>query len=283
MKIIRYSTVILFCFAFIIAKAQDKPIKKVEFEVNGFYGLSGMTGKIPNGKIKPEMNPQFSVSGKYFFTESVGLGIAAGYATYSSQAQLDNYSSSTTAIDTENESFEYRVTATGIKEKQKLDAFEIPIFIALRKRIFKEDGLYKNTILTKMKLQVNLGMKISLPVNATYQCTEGKLETKGYYASNNVEYANMPNHGFETIEKISYSGNLSTTMAYSLFGNIGIAIPIGKSLGLNLGVYGSYGLNSVLKPQSKLLIDYPGTYNSLTSLSEKVSLVSGGLRIGLSF
>lgn len=272
----------LLCLLQNTINAQEIASKKIEFEANGFYGVSGFIGSIPNGKIDPGMSYQLSVNVKYFFTESVGLGIGAGYATYSSQAKLDNYSSNTPAIDTENENFEYRVTASAIKEKQKLEAFEIPIFIALRTRIFKEVGLYKNTILPRIQLQINLGLKISLPVNATYQCTEGTIETKGYYASNNVEYANMPNHGFETIDKISYSGNLSTTMAYSLFGNIGIAIPMGN-VGLNLGIYGSYGLNSVLKPQSKLLIDYPGTYNSLTSLSEKVSLVSGGLRVGLSF
>ncbi|MEI6753589.1 MAG: hypothetical protein WCK78_10515 [Paludibacter sp.] len=53
-------------------------------------------------------------------------------------------------------------------------------------------------------------------------------------------------------------------------------------IGLNIGVYGSYGLSSVLKPESKLLIDYPGNYNSLTSLSSSVSLISAGVRIGVS-
>lgn len=252
-----------------ISNAQES--KKFEFGINGFYGLSGLSGSLTNGNISSGLGYHLSVDGKYFFTPSLGFGIGAAYATYTSKAVLNNYVSNTPAVDDVNENFEYRVTALGVKEDIELSAIEIPIFLSYRKPLSE-----------KLGINANVGLKVSLPITATYQCTEGTLETKGYYASNNVEYSNMPNHGFETIDKISYSGKLSTTMAYSLFGNIGITIPMGK-MGLNLGFYGSYGLNSVLKAASKLLIDYPGNYNSLSSLSEKVSLINGGVRIGVIF
>ena len=259
----------VFCLAINISNAQES--KKFEFDINGFYGLSGFSGSITNGSINPGLGYQLLIDGKCFFTPNVGVGIGAGYATYTSKADLGNYISNTPAVDDENENFEYRVSASGIKEELHLSVIEIPVFLAYRKSLSK-----------KLRLLVHAGFKVSLPLTATYNCTEGTIETKGYYASNNVEYANMPNHGFETIDKISYSGKLSTNMVYSLFGNFGITIPMGK-MGLNLGVYGSYGFNSILKPASKLLIDYPGNYNSLSLLSEKVSLISGGVRIGVSF
>lgn len=257
------------CLACTIANAQNT--KKLEFGINGFYGLSGLSGSLTNGSISPGLSYHLSVDGKFFFTRTFGAGIGAGYASYASKADLSSYVSNTQTVDDVNENFEYRITASGVKEDIELSAIEIPIFLSYRKPLSE-----------KLGINANVGLKVSLPITATYQCTEGTLETKGYYASNNVEYANMPNHGFETIDKISYSGKLSTTMAYSLFGNIGITIPMGK-MGLNLGFYGSYGLNSVLKAASKLLIDYPGNYNSLSSLSEKVSLINGGVRIGVSF
>ena len=257
------------CLAFTSSNAQE--VKKLELGINGFYGYSGLSGSLTNGNISPGLSYQLSIEGKCFFLKNLGLGIGAGYTNYSSQGALNTYTSNNSTTDSEGERFEYRVTASGIKEELKLTAIEVPVFMTFR-----------NSLSEKLGLQANVGLKISLPIAATYQSTEGALETKGYYASNNVEYANMPNHGFETIDKINYSGNLSTTMAYSLFGNIGITIPIYK-MELNIGVYGSYGLNSVLKPTSKLLIDYPGNFNSLSSLSEKVSLVSGGVKFGVSF
>jgi hypothetical protein len=253
--------------AYTLSNAQET--KKLEFGINGFYGLSGLSGAVINGSISPGLGYHLSIDGKYFFLNSIGVGIGAGYATYTSKADLSNYVSNTPATDDQGESFEYRVTASGIKEELHLSAIEIPVFLAYRKSPSKKIGL-----------QGNVGLKVSLPLSATYNCTEGAIETTGYYPSNNVVYANMPNHGFETITKMSYSGNLSTTMAYSLFGNVGITIPMGK-MRLNLGIYGSYGLNSVLEPKSNLLIDYPGNYNSLSSLSGKVSLVSAGVRLGV--
>ena len=64
--------------------------------------------------------------------------------------------------------------------------------------------------------------------------------------------------------------------------NAGITIPIGK-MGINIGVYGSYGLNTVLKPVANQLMVYPGEYQSVTSLAAKVSLISGGVKFGICF
>jgi hypothetical protein len=199
------------------------------------------------------------------------VGIGAGYTSYASNTELTSYISNTTTVDDESESFEYRVTASGIKESQKLSALEIPVFLAYRKNLSEKMGLFGN-----------LGLKVSLPLSATYKCTEGSIETKGYYDAYNVVLYGMANHGFEKIDQISYSGDLSTTMAYSLFANAGITIPLGK-LGINVGVYGSYGLNSIVKSETNQLMVYPDKYQSVTSLSNKVSLVSGGVKIGVMF
>lgn len=254
---------------YLVSNAQN--IKKFELEINGFYGLSGLKGSVVDGSITPGLGYQLSIDGKYFFTSNFGIGIGAGYASYNSMVELKNYVSNTSAIDDESENFEYRVTASGIKENIELRTFEIPVFLSC-----------KLPLSDKLGLVANAGVKASIPITATYQCTAGALETKGYYSSNNVEYSNMPNHGFESIDKISFSGQLSSEMAYSLFGNIGISIPLGK-ISLNLSVLGSYGLNAAIKPFGNLLIDYPGKYNSISSLSEQVSVIGGSLKFGVSF
>jgi len=272
MKTKKYILILaILCLAVVQSSAQKDETKKYEFGINGFYGLSGLSGSVNNGSITSGLGYKLSIDGEYFFASHIGLGIGTCYATYTSKADLNSYTSNAPAIDDEGGSFEYRVKASGIKEKLNLTAIEVPVFIAYRKVLSR-----------KIRLQSHVGLKASIPIEATYQCTNGVTETKGYYISNNVEFANMPNHGFQTIDRINYSGNLSTTIAYSIFGNVGITIPMGV-IGLNLGVYGSYGLNSILKPRSSFLIDYPDNYNSLSSLSGKVSLISGGIRVGINF
>jgi len=264
----KYIAIVALCLLALAGNAQNK---KVEFEIGGGYGLSGLSGKIENGSITPGMGYQLSLNGKYFFTKNIGFGLGAGYAAYSSKAKLTTYSANIASADDENESFEYRVTASGINEEQKLSALEIPFFIAFRK---EPSG--------KPRFFGNLGLKLSLPLSATYQCTEGTIETRGYYSAYNVELYNMPNHGFGKTENINYSGDLSTKMAYSLFANAGVTIPAGK-MGINIGLNGSYGVSTVLEPETSQLMVYPGNYQSATSLSNKVLLVSGGLKIGLTF
>ena len=268
MKSIKYIVIVILCLTAFASKAQDK---KLQLEIGGGYGLSGLSGKIENGSITPGMGYQLSLNGKYFFTNNIGLGIGAGYSAYSSNAELTTYSTNIASVDDENENFEYRITASGIKEEQKLSALEIPVFLAYRKSLSE-----------KLGLNASLGLKFSLPLSATYQCTGGTIETRGYYPAFNVELYNMPNHGFEKVENINYSGDLSTQMAYSLFANAGITIPVGK-IGINIGVYGSYGLNSVLKQEANQLMVYPKKYQSVTALADKISLVSGGVKIGVCF
>ena len=268
MKSIKYIIIVILCLTAFASRAQEK---KLQLEIGGGYGLSGLSGKIENGSISPGMGYQLSLNGKYFFTSNIGVGIGAGYSAYSSKAELTTYSANIASTDDENENFEYRIAASGIKEEQKLSALEIPIFLAYRKSLSEKLGLFGN-----------VGLKFSLPLLATYKCTEGTTETRGYYPAFNVELYNMPNHGFEKVENINYSGDLSTQMAYSLFANAGITIPVGK-IGINIGVYGSYGLNSVLKPVASQLMVYPMKYQSVTSLAEKISLVSGGVKIGVCF
>jgi len=258
----------MLCLTALASWAQDK---KFQLEIGGGYGLSGLSGKIENGSITPGMGYQLSLNGKYFFTSNLGVGIGAGYSTYSSKAELTTYSANIPSVDDENENFEYRIVESGIKEEQKLSALEIPIFMAYRKSLSEKLGLFGN-----------VGLKFSLPLSATYQCTEGTIETRGYYSAYNVELYNMPNHGFEKVENINYSGDLSTQMTYSFFANAGLTIPVGK-MGINIGVYGSYGLSSVLKPETNQLIVYPGEYQSVTSLADKITLISGGIKFGVCF
>ena len=271
MKRLKYILILILSITFNTAQAQKPNLKIFEFEISGFSGLFGISGSIPNGSIKPGVGYQFSVDGKYYFSSNWRIGVGVGYSSYLSNAKLDNYSLNSPAIDDLGDNFEFRVTASGINEKLKMSAIEVPVFLE-----------YLRKMSDKLSLSGNFGLKTSFPVSANFQCTEGTIETRGYYQQYEVEFSNIPNHGFEKIDNINYKGDLTTKLAFSLFTGFGVTIPAGK-MKVNAGVYGSFGLNSVLQKKNTPLISYLGSYNTITSLSEKSALVGGGIKIGVLF
>lgn len=252
----------------IASRAQNK---KFEFEIGGGYGLSGLSGKIENGSIKPGMGERFTIGAKYFFTSKFGLGSECSFARYCATAKLSEYSAAITSVDDEKESFEYRIMANGIEEDINISAAEPALFFAYRQKFSDKIGMYGN-----------VGLKMSVALSAKYQCTSGTIETRGYYPAYNVELYNMPNHGFGKVEDLNYSDNLETAVLNSIFVDAGAIIPVGK-FGIQIGVYGSYGMNSLIEPEAKQLMIYPGEYQSVISLADQVSLISGGVNVTFQF
>jgi len=250
-----------------VLKAPD--FKKSEFSINAFYGISGLSGSLANGTITPESGAQYSLEGSFFLTRSVGVGLGVGYANYASSVRLNNYTSSVETIDDGGDKILYNVNASNITEKEEVSAFEIPLFLAFR---FPS---------TKVYFEGNTGVKVSIPVASSYNYTKGTITTTGYYEKYNIELVDMPEHGYQTVNDPAYAGKLSTNTAFSVFAKVGCVIPTGN-LGIHISLYGSYGLNSILEPQTNVLMSYPNVSYPVTSLSNKISLISGGIRIGIS-
>jgi hypothetical protein len=249
--------------------SKDSKSKKIEFGANVFYGLAGLTGTLPGGTISPEMNAQFSLESSYFLTNTLGIGAGVGIANYSSKIQLNSYSSSTNLTDDGGDNFKYLVDAKEMSESDKISALEIPLFLTYR---LKSDKVY---------FESNAGLKASIPISSQYNYTGGSATTTGYYEKYDIVLSDMPEHGFQTYSNLSLTGKLLTNTSLSVFAKVGIVIPV-KVCAIHVGLYGSYGLNPVLKSQSDQLFGYPNTYSPLSSLSSKISLISGGLKIGIS-
>lgn len=264
MKRTQFIILMFFILSVVSLSAQNKfDSKKLFFETSGFYGFSGITGKVPNGNISPQRDYGFSFRGSYFFSNIIGIGSGAGYNSYNSDGSLDKYLSNSLAVDAENESFEYRINAEHVNEILTMKAIEIPLFIAIGKPL-KDKATFSG----------NLGVELVLPINTSYQCISGYIQTKGYYSAYNVEFSDMRNHGFETIDDTNYSGELPSEISYAVFGDIKFIIPVGK-IGLGFSLYGSYGLTPIIRSHDNELISYPQTYHSISSLCNNISLVKG--------
>lgn len=272
MKNLKYIIILFLCLIINVVHAQEEEKqKRFQLEIGGFYGYSGVIGKIANGNIEPQMEYHLSATGIYYFTKSIGFGTGIFYTNYFSKASLDNYSANIPSVDDENETFEYRISGSNISEDINISAIEIPVFIAFK---IPSDKILSFTS--------KLGIVAILPQKADFKCTQGITETRGYYESYNVEFYDMPNHGFERIDNLDKSGDLVTQTAFSVFADFGMDVNLGK-IGLNIGIYGSYSLTPIFDFESSGLILYPNNYQSIFSITEDLNAISAGIRLGLFF
>ena len=137
-----------------------------------------------------------SVDIGYFFSEYIGLSSGVGYNSYGAQLTLNTYQNTVNAIDSENETFEMRVSGSDIKEIQKIGFLSIPFCINLRVPFSQTIGFY-----------LQPGINLAIPLSKTFQST-GTFTYKGYYPAYNVLLENLPEYGFPTELSIKSDGKL---------------------------------------------------------------------------
>jgi len=125
-----------------------------------------------------------SVEIGYFFSKYFGLSSGIGFNSYSTQLTLDAYQNNFNTIDSENESYERRVSGSDIKEVQKVDFLSIPFCINLRLPFNETIGFFLQT-----------GVNMAVPISKNY-LSSGTFTYKGYYPAYNVLLENLPAYGF---------------------------------------------------------------------------------------
>lgn len=268
MKKTLHILIVLWYLASISMHAQQVSLKKTELSINAFYGLSGLTGTLSNGTLSPGTGPQFTAEGSYFFNNNFGAGIGIGYADYTGTTKLNSYQSSTAVTDEDGDQLKYKVNATGVSEKDKLSALEVPLFLTFRNPC------------STVYFEAKAGIKVSIPVSSSYRYTGGTITTTGEYETYGVEIADLADHGFQTITNPGFSGKLSSNTALSLFTSAGVVIPV-KQFKICLKLYGAYGLSSIVTLKNMELVSYPAIYHPVISLCNKQTILSGGLQIGI--
>jgi len=132
----------------------------------------------------------------YYFSDYLGLSSGIGYSYFTGQTSLNAYQSKFNTTDSENETYERRVSGTKITEDQKIGFLSIPILLNLRIPFNKKMGMFLQT-----------GVDLDVPVQKTYH-SSGTFTYKGYYPAYNVLLENLPAYGFPTNAAISTDGSL---------------------------------------------------------------------------
>ena len=245
----------------------------LNFNVGG--GIHNLSYSLPNviGTQKGQFGYTINAGYSYFFTPQWGLHTGLGFQSFNSLSTL-NYLSSTPDIDTDGKSYTFKANYKNWQERQQALFVDIPLTIQFKMPLSK-----------KMGLLTSVGGNISFPVNSGFKTTGGELVTTGFYPQYNAELYDLPQHGFSTMTK-TFTGNQSIKTAYMAIADLGGLYKLNEKLDLYGGAYINYGLNNILKPDTKLVYQPAqpnGIYNGVfaSGLTTNVVPISVGLKVGV--
>ena len=267
---------IVICFTATITQAGAQGLS---IGLNG--GLQGTRYQLQNGKSQLQAGGSLSLGYGFRLNNQWDLltGITGG--VYRTQASLrDGIAFSSYQVDDAGSAFQYSIKPVGYKETQQFFAASVPLL------------LQYHTTGAGLQWYFDGGGKVFAPFNSSIKVSAKQLVLSGYYPDFNVDVANLPQHGFGTIN--NWKANATTKLKPSAALSAATGVSFGLSAGTRLyaGLYVDYGLTSLKeKNDSMPLVTYSPTgvsgvkAGSVLNMPNagKVTLLSFGLQLRLSF
>ena len=212
-----------------------------------------------------------SVEIGYFFSRGFGLSSGVGLNSYSTQLTLDIYQNKFNAKDSENESYERRISGSDITEEQKVNFLCIPFIINLRIPFGKTVGFF-----------IQPGVNLAIPLSNNYT-SSGTFTYKGYYPAYNILLENLPAYGFPSNISNESNGTLELKpMGYNAIVSAGFDFFIQKKIQIAVAACYDKSLSSISEyssPDKFQLSSDADQINSLMGGSSKATAQSMGLKI----
>jgi OOP family OmpA-OmpF porin len=265
------------CFVTMIMQAHAQ---QFNLELDG--GLQGTMYSLQNGKSQQQPGGSLGVGYTYPLRPDLDFltGVTAG--VYRTKATLnDGAIFSSYQVDDLGSAFQYSVKTIGYKETQRFFTVSIPLMIQ-----------YHTPVNQQLEWYIDGGGKVFVPFGSNIQASAKQLVLSGYYPDYNIEVANLPQHGFGTID--NWKANTTTKLKPSaaLSAATGISFNVLPNTRLYAGIYIDYGLTGLKgKSDSMPLATYSSNgvtgvkAGSLLNQSKAgdVHLLSFGLQVRLSF
>ena len=211
----------------------------------------------------------------YFFSKYFGLSSGIGFSSYGSLVTLGTYEDKVNATDSENETYELRVTASGIKDEQKVGFLNIPMHLNLRLPFSNTIGFF-----------LQPGVNLAIPLSKSYQ-SSGIFTYKGFYPAYNVVLENLPAYGFPTDLSSKTNGDLELNpLNFNVAVSAGLDFFIQKKFLIAIGANFDRSLTSISKYSSAddfHLSTEVDKINSLMGGSSKTIAQSIGVKISLRY
>ena len=254
-----------------------------EFSIAAGVGQGGLKYAVAEGTNKLKMGYQAGIGYTYFVNDRWGIGGGMELGYYQTHAELSGSNLFTSnMVDSEGEGFEYRQQIKGYREKQKLYALNIPLYVQYLVPSRKNIQWYAKG-----------GIKIAIPLSASYKAHADEVQLSGYYPNVHLEVTDLPAHGFGKYSNFNGEGNYRLNPSALLMAETGAKLRLSNSRSMYAGVFIDYGLNNVKqREEASSLIGYhyatmkENKANGIFSLPNTVGnvrLINYGVRISYTF
>jgi hypothetical protein len=211
----------------------------------------------------------------FLFSRYFGLSTGIGYSSYAAKLTLDTYENAFDTTDSEDETYERRISGNDIREIQKISFLNIPVQLNAEIPFGKTIGFF-----------IQSGINFSLPLSKTYNST-GTFTYSGYYPAYNVLLTDIPYEGFKSNVKNDAGGELKLKSGIMEFiSSAGFLLFPEKKLQFSLGMFYNLMLSEIsgYSPDSSFrLSSKENNFRSMMEGSDKVSASSIGLKVSLRY
>jgi OOP family OmpA-OmpF porin len=232
----------------------------------------------PSTSINYNISP--FVQADYYFSTHFGFGLGIEYNRNIFLNSLSNYSHNYSGIDNwegdpvaRNYEFFIESNNTDIEENTAMQYVNVPFSV-----------VYKHPLTSKSNLITRAGLKIGFPLSGNYRLESSNLKTRLYFEEWDLELFDIPAHGlYESRTDWHPEGNTALAVTSSAFAELGAEYQLTPGLNSRISAYASLGLNDIINESQNSLIYWRNTYNSMLTLTDKVSLHQIGLRLSFSY
>ncbi|MDR0367962.1 MAG: PorT family protein [Bacteroidales bacterium] len=199
-------------------------------------GMFSFNYNIEGGKSKPRLGFAGKASYCFYFSPNWGVGGGFDVSMYSTNGYLDGAKVSfDNKIDDEEDVYRKDIYFRDWSEIQTAIYVELPIELHYQ----YDFGLRKRRM-----MHLHFGAKVQLPLMGQYNVTRGNLETQGYYPEWNINFFDMPNHGFGTDGSRRTAGKLNLPLNIAATVGFDFLFEITKKLDIFAGGSFDYGFIS---------------------------------------
>lgn len=258
----------------------NRPFANLRITVGG--GLNAMLYDNENGESSPGLCFDMGVHYTQFFS-GFGVGIGVHLSSLGASAKYSYDEVTPNLIHANNPDAQYDLTTSfnNWRERQTITALGVPI-----------EAFYRFSMGNGRHFICGLGMQFDMAVRGKYGAGGGDYTTTGlFHVARPHSIGDMPEHGFSTYDETFDARITDFKVGISAVADLGVHLPLGFSGGLYIGIFGGFGITSILdategttpmltiNPDDASVIDYYGTFAANGNPS--LHLLRVGVKLGI--
>ena len=234
-------------------------VASAQFYVGVQGGIGNLESNVAGTTAETKMGGAVKAGYIYSLTKNIGIGSGVEFSQYKQNVSLVAPSSTLTnyEVDASGSAFVYSVTTSNYKEKQTLQAVQIPLFVQ-----------FKTNINTGIDFNFRAGAKYFLPVSYKIKASSDNATGTAYYPDVNLTIESLPEYGIGTQTNYSATGEYETKGILMSSFELGFTFDIGQKNALYTAFFLENGYGTILDQEKNQ--SYVG-YNPTSSTDRKAN------------